>query len=168
MKKIGVFYGSTTGNTESVANLIAGKLGVAAADVHDIGKVTKELAESYDALILGSSTWGAGDMQDDWYDGVKVLKEANLSGKIVALFGLGDSDSYSDTFCDGMGGIYEELKGSGCKFVGTVPTDGYTYDDSTSVVDGKFVGLALDETNESDKTEERVDKWVNEIKPELA
>ena len=35
MKKTGIFYGSSTGTTEAVANLIASKLGIASADVHD-------------------------------------------------------------------------------------------------------------------------------------
>ncbi len=167
MKKIGIFYGSTTGNTENVANTIAEKLGVASSDVHDVSSMTEDLVNGYEVLVLGTSTWGAGELQDDWYDGVKLLKGMNLAGKVIALFGLGDSDSYSDTFCDGMGVIYEDLKDSGCTFVGSVATDGYTFDSSISVVDGKFVGLALDETNESDKTEERVDAWVEELKSQI-
>ena len=127
MKKTGIFYGSTTGTTESVARLIADKLGIAPADVHEVTKLDTALAESYEALILGTSTWGDGELQDDWYDGLKVLQGANLSGKIVALFGCGDSESYSDTFCDAMGLLYEGLKDSGCTFVGAVDDSGYTY-----------------------------------------
>ena len=75
MKKTGIFYGSTTGTTESVARLIAEKLGVSPEDVHDVSKLDTALAESYEALILGTSTWGDGELQDDWYDGIKVLKK---------------------------------------------------------------------------------------------
>lgn len=168
MKKIGIFYGSTTGTTEAIASQIAEKLGVAAADVHDVSKMTADLANSYDVLVLGTSTWGDGELQDDWYDGVKVLKGIKLSDKIIALFGCGDSASYSDTFCDGIGDLYEDLKGSGARFIGAVDASGYTYDNSTSVIDGKFVGLALDDVNESDRTEERVDAWVKTLKEDLA
>lgn len=168
MKKIGVFYGSTTGTTESVARMIAEKLGVASGDVHDAGKITAEMIAPYDVLVLGTSTWGDGEMQDDWYDGIKVLKAADLSGKTVALFGCGDSESYSDTFCDGMGILYEDLKDSGCKFIGAVPDSGYTYSASVAVVGGKFVGLAIDETNESDKTESRVSAWTDMLKADIA
>ncbi len=169
MKKIGIFYGSTTGTTESVARLIAEKLGVnASSDVYDVGKMTADLAGSYEALILGTSTWGDGELQDDWYDGIKVLKGLNLAGKIVALFGCGDSESYPDTFCDGMGIIYENLKESGCHFVGAVPDAGYTYSSSVAVIDGKFVGLAVDEMNESDKTDKRVTEWTDMLKADLA
>ena len=168
MKKTGIFYGSTTGTTESVARLIAEKLGVSPADVHDVSKLDAALAESYEALILGTSTWGDGELQDDWYDGIKVLKNANLSGKTIALFGCGDSESYCDTFCDGMGILYEDLKDSGCSFIGNkVGTDGYSFSSSIAVVNGTFVGLALDEVNESDKTAERIDNWTAELKKHI-
>lgn len=168
MKKTGIFYGSTTGTTESVARLIAEKLGVSPADVHDVSKLDAALAESYEALILGTSTWGDGELQDDWYDGIKVLKNANLSGKTIALFGCGDSESYSDTFCDGMGILFEDLKDSGCTFVGAVSDSDYTYASSVAVADGKFVGLALDDVNESDRTDARVSVWTEMLKADLA
>ena len=93
--KILVIYGSTTGTTEGVAEQIADKLGATAVNVAD---VTDEQIAGADNLILGSSTWGAGELQDDWYDGLEKLKAADLSGKTVAIFGVGDSASYSDTF----------------------------------------------------------------------
>lgn len=168
MKKTGIFYGSTTGTTESVARLIADKLGIAPADVHEVTQLDTALAESYDALILGTSTWGDGELQDDWYDGLKVLQGAHLSGKLVALFGCGDSKSYSDTFCDAMGLLYEGLKDSGCTFVGAVDDSGYTYSASVAAADGKFVGLALDDVNESDRTDDRVSAWAAQLQTELA
>ena len=120
-----------------------------------------------DNLILGTSTWGAGEMQDDWYDGIKTIKSANLSNKTVALFGCGDSESYSDTFVGGMAEIYNAAKEAGADVIGAVATDDYTFDDSEAVVDGKFVGLALDEVNEDDKTDGRIDAWIAEIQPAL-
>ena len=120
-----------------------------------------------DNFILGTSTWGAGEVQDDWYDGLKVIKNADLSGKTVALFACGDSESYPDTFVGGMLEIYNAVKQAGANVIGAVATDGYTFDDSESVVDGEFVGLALDEVNEDSKTDERIDDWVAEIKPSL-
>lgn len=159
-----VIYGSTTGTTEEVAQKIAEKLNAEAVNVAD---VTEDQIAEADNLVLGSSTWGAGELQDDWYDGIDKLKSANLKGKTIAIFGVGDSASYSDTFCGSMAGLYDAVKDSGAKIVGAVSTDGYTFDDSESVVNGKFVGLALDEENESDKTDERIDNWVKAISPEL-
>ena len=168
MKKTGIFYGSSTGTCEDLANQIADKMGVAASDVHSADKLSADLVKEYDLLILGTSTWGDGELQDDWYDGIKVLKSADLSFKSIALFGCGDSESYCDTFCDGMGILYENLKDSGCSFIGNkVGTDGYSFSSSIAVVNGAFVGLALDEVNESDKTAERIDNWTAELKKHI-
>ena len=168
MKKTGIFYGSSTGTCEDLANQIADKMGVAASDVHSADKLSADLVKEYDLLILGTSTWGDGELQDDWYDGIKVLKSADLSFKSIALFGCGDSESYCDTFCDGMGILYEDLKDSGCSFIGNkVGTDGYSFSSSIAEVNGTFVGLALDEVNESDKTAERIDNWTAELKKHI-
>lgn len=167
MNKTCIIYGSSTGTCQDLASRIAAKLGVDNADVFDAGSISAEQLEGYQNLVLGTSTWGAGEMQDDWYDGVKAVKAANLNGKTVAIFGCGDSEGYSDTFCGGMGELYNAAKEAGAKVIGQVSTDGYTYDDSEAVVDGQFVGLALDEVNEDDKTDERIDAWIAAIKPEL-
>lgn len=166
MKKTGIFYGSTTGTTESIARKIAKQLGIADSDIHDAAKLDEALVNGYEALLLGTSTWGDGDLQDDWYDAVKVLQGMDLSSKVIALFGCGDSDSYADTFCDGIGILYNDLKGTGAEFCGFVSTEGYTFDNSIAVVDGKFVGLAIDDVNEDDKTDERIAHWVDALKNE--
>ena len=157
MSKTIVVYGSTTGTCESIAQTIGDQLGAEVINVSDL--TADQLAEA-DNIVLGTSTWGAGELQDDWYDGVNVVKSANLSGKRVALFGCGDSASYSDTFCGGMKELYDAAVVAGATVVGAVPTDGYTFDDSDAVVDGQFVGLALDDVNEDDKTSERISAWL--------
>ncbi len=159
-----VVYGSSTGTCEAIAEKIAQKIGCEAINVQDL---TAEVVESNQNLILGTSTWGAGELQDDWYDGLKVLQGADLAGKTIALFGCGDCESYSDTFVGGIGELYDGIKSSGARFVGAVSIDGYTFDDSAAVVDGAFVGLALDDVNEDDKTDDRIDAWVAQISPEL-
>ena len=67
---------------------------------------------------------------------------------------------YSDTFVGGMGELYNGIKDSGAKFIGSVETDGYTFDDSEAVINGKFVGLPLDDINEDDKTDTRIEAWL--------
>jgi len=158
MKKIGIFYGSSTGTTQGIAETIASKLGVPASDVIDVSKMNADIVKEYEALLLGTSTWGDGELQDDWYNGVKVLKESDLKEKTIALFGCGDSESI----------IYEDIKDSGCTIIGKVSAKDYSFSSSIAVIDGMFVGLALDDINESDKTEERIDAWVNDIKNHLA
>ena len=160
MGKTAIIYGSTTGTTEDIAGRIASKLNIAQGDIYEISKVTADTVAGYDTLLLGSSTWGSGDLQDDWYDGIETLKGADLAGKKIALFGCGDSSSYSDTFCSALGTIYNDLKDSGATFVGSVDPSDYTFDSSDAVVDGQFVGLPIDEVNESDKTDERISNWV--------
>lgn len=159
-----VIFGSTTGTCETIAKNIAEKIGCEAINVQDI---TAETIEENKNLILGTSTWGAGELQDDWYDGLPVLQNADLNGKNIALFGCGDCESYSDTFVGGIAELYNGIKDSGANFIGRVSTDGYTFDDSEAVVDGKFIGLPLDDINEDDKTESRIEEWIQQIKPEL-
>ena len=164
MGKTIVVYGSSTGTCEAIAGKIAEKLGVEAINVSDL---TADVIAENDNLLIGTSTWGAGELQDDWYDGVDTLKGADLSGKVVAVFGCGDSASYSDTFCGGMSALYDAVKDSGAKLIGQVAADNYTYDDSESVVDGKFVGLAIDSSEDEDAIDNRIESWTESIKSEL-
>ena len=80
---------------------------------------------------------------------------------------MGCYDSDGDTFVGGMGELYNGIKDSGAKFVGSVETDGYTFDDSEAVINGKFVGLPLDDINEDDKTDTRIEAWIAAISPSL-
>ncbi|NDV78825.1 flavodoxin [Dysgonomonas sp. 511] len=166
MSKIGIYYGSTTGNTQDVAEEIAKQLGVDKADVYDVAKAGADYS-AYDVVLFGSPTFGFGDLQDDWEDYIGKLETADLAGKKVALFGCGDSSSYSDTFGDAVGKIYNAVKEKGIRLIGQVDTAGYTYDDSEAVVDGKFVGLLIDNDNESDLTGERIANWVGQLKKEI-
>ena len=159
-----VVFGSSTGTCEAIAEKIAQKLGCEAIDVQNL---TADVVNNNQNLILGTSTWGAGELQDDWYDGLKVLQGADLSGKTIALFGCGDCESYGDTFVGAIGELFNALKTSGATFVGAVDIDGYTFGDSEAVVDGKFVGLPLDDVNEDDKTDARIEAWIAAISPNL-
>ena len=116
MKKTVIVYGSTTGTCEDLAGRIAAKLGV--DNVINVTDFNDSVIADNDNLILGTSTWGAGEVQDDWYDGIKVINGADLSGKTVALFGCGDSESYADTFVGGLAEIYNAAKEAGADYVG--------------------------------------------------
>lgn len=161
MNKIAIVYGTSTGVTESVANKI--KKAIGEGDVYDIARLSADQLKPYDFLILGASTTGYGDLQNDWETFLPQLLGLDLAEKKVALFGLGDSSSYSDTFTNGMAELYNALKDK-VEILGSVSTDGYTYDDSESVIDGRFVGLALDEDNEFDQTDSRIADWVKNLK----
>ena len=53
MAKIGLFYGSTTGNTVKAAELIQKAFGPDVVDLLDVGVVSSQDLKKYDALILG-------------------------------------------------------------------------------------------------------------------
>ncbi|MCG8572227.1 MAG: flavodoxin [Spirochaetes bacterium] len=165
MGKTGIFYGSTTGNTEAVAQKIQEILGD--ADLISIDSAAVQKMTDYENLILGSSTWGLGDLQDNWEPVVSKLSDLDLNGKKVAFFGTGDQAAYPDTFVDAIGIIYDAIANSNAKFVGTWPKDGYDYSESKAEIDGQLIGLAIDDDNQSNLTDQRVKDWVASIKSEL-
>ena len=136
----GIFFGSTTGTTESVAARIAERLGVAQADVHNVAAASVEDVKKYDLLLLGSSTWGSGELQDDWPGFLDKLGKEDLSGRRVALFGCGDAGIYSDTFCDAMAEIRDGLASTGCTFVGGFDAEEYPGCGSRLCQDGEAIG----------------------------
>lgn len=160
-----IFYASSTGNSEEIASTIAKELGD--IEVFDLGSTSVEKMNDYDKLILGGSTWGDGELNDDWEDVWSNFEALDLSGKTVALFGLGDQESYSDEFCSALGIIYEQVKSNGANIIGFTSTQGYEYDESKAVVDNQFVGLVIDEDNQSDLTQDRIKTWVENIKADI-
>lgn len=163
MSKIGIFYGSNSGTTEGVAGSIKSALEAKGAEVElkDVASASKADLDGYQNIIFGTSTWGMGDLQDDWVDFVEVVNDTDLSGKTVAIFGTGDQYGYPDTFVDGIGEIFESV--SGAKVVGKWSVDGYEFDGSKGVIDGEFVGLVLDEDNQDNMSESRISDWVDSI-----
>lgn len=164
MQNIGIFYGSSTGNTEAAAKQIQNELGRNTVKLFDVENAKATDIEQFSNLLFGSSTWGLGDLQDDFVDFLSEIASANLEGKKVAIFGYGDQDSYADSFVDAIGQIYDALEGKGCEIIGMVSTDGYEYDESKAEVNGQFVGLPLDEENQSDLTDKRIKSWIEELK----
>ncbi|WP_026804554.1 flavodoxin [Aliarcobacter lanthieri] len=160
-----IFYGSNTGNCEDVAKKIAKKLGN--IDIFNLDKTKIEKINEYDKIILGASTWGDGELNDDWESAWDDFKELDLSNKTIALFGLGDQESYCDEFSNAIGIIYEHLQEVGTKVVGFTSAEGYYHDYSKAQINKEFVGLVIDEDNQSDLTDERIESWVNQIKSDI-
>jgi flavodoxin I len=165
MSHIAILYGTSGGNTESVAKSIR-ELFDNDADLYNVEAIKIDDIKPYKYLILGTSTTGIGDLQDDWDSFLPVFSKADLSDKTVAIFTLGDSASFSSSFAEAMKVIYDAIKDK-TKVVGFVDDEGYTYDDSTAVVDGRWVGLPVDEDNEYDQTDARLKAWVEELKKEF-
>ncbi|RXJ90705.1 flavodoxin [Arcobacter sp. CECT 8983] len=160
METIGLFYGSDTGTTEEVAEKIKSAFSKE-VELHNIADSSKEDLEKYDKLILASATWGSGDLQADWEDFENNLQEIDFSSKTIALVGLGDQETYSDTFCNALANLYAYVKAG--NVVGRTSADGYYFDESDSVENGEFVGLAIDDVNQDELTDERIEAWVKQI-----
>ena len=165
--KIGIFFGSTTGNTASAADQIKNDLSsLGEVDVINIANSSPAAMNDYDFVVLGVSTWGFGEIQEDWA-GCEALPGANLEGKKIALFGLGDQSGFGDTFLDAMGILADAAENAGGTIIGHWPTDGYDFGGCTALRDGKFVGLALDDDNQSNLTAERITQWTILLQNEL-
>lgn len=165
MSKVGIFYGSQGGATESAAYDISEELirrGFS-VDVCNIADASLDEFDRFDNIILGTSTMGMQVMQDDWENVLHKLTGKNLAGKKVALFGTGDQETYPDTFADGIGVLFDALQGSNAVLVGRWSTDVYVFRESNAVVDRKFVGLVLDEDTQHPRTRARIKAWVDDL-----
>ena len=158
MAKIGLFYGSSTGNTETAAYQIKEKLealdGIDAVEVHNIGASSPEQILGYQYLVMGIPTWNTGELQDDWAFFFPKLSGMNFSGKKVALFGLGDQNGYGFNFLDAMGVLGDELLVQGADLTGYWTTRTYDFAESLATDGGDFfMGLGLDNDGQADMTE---------------
>lgn len=166
MEKIGIFFGSDTGNTEKIAKIIQKSIGENICILHDISNSNKKDIEDFNFLILGIPTWYYGEVQCDWDDFLPTLKKIDFSNKTVALFGCGDQEDYGEYFCDALGTIYKTIKKNNAKIIGKWPTKEYKFESSKALLNKEyFVGLILDEDRQAEKTKERVLKWLKKILP---
>lgn len=167
-EKIGLYYSTSTGNTEVAAGYIAEAAGLRA---DDIGDASDADVQAHDAIIIGAPTWHTGEDSersgtswDDWL--YKTLPGLDLKDTKIAVFGMGDQESYCDDYCDAAGELYDCFKAQGCKMMGYTSTEGYNHVESKAERDGKFIGLMFDEDNQYDLSEERAKKWVAQLKEE--
>lgn len=176
MARIGIFFGTDTGKTRKVAKMIKNKFDDDTMDKPvNVNRCSAEEFGAFQYLILGTPTLGEGllpglsaDLENEsWEEFLPKIEDLDFSGKTVAIFGLGDQVGYAEEFVDAIIELYDFFKERGAKMVGEWPTDGYEFEHSGSVVDGKFVGLALDLDNQANLTEERVNRWLNQIAPDF-
>ena len=169
---IGLFYGSSTSHTEYIAYELQEIINTLREDsvlVYNIGQCQAEQIKQYDYLIFGIPTWDIGELQADWDVFWETLEQIDLSGKKVAIFGLGDQYGYADTFQDAMGILAEEVLVRGAKLVGYTSIEGYEFEDSIalSIDRDEFMGLSLDEDHQSDLTAERLNRWAKQVLSEF-
>ena len=171
MAKVGIFFGTDTGNTRKFAKKMAQQLGEAIADKPvNINKASVEDLLAYDVLILGSPTYGDGELpgassgvQESWEEFLPQLAGADFSGKTIALYGLGDQAGYADNFVDAIGILYDTFSCCNAKFIGFTSCEGYEFNRSKAQIDDQFVGLVLDEDCQKELSEQRLNAWLSEI-----
>jgi flavodoxin I len=176
MSRIGIFFASSTGNTRRIAKLIKKRFDdETMADALNVNKATPGLIAGYSHLILGTSTLGGGQlpglssdcMGGGWEEFLPKLANLDFTGKTIALFGLGDQDKYPGEFVDALGEIYRFVATRGAKVTGFWPTEDYDFISSKAVVDDQFAGLVLDQENQKNLTDARLETWLKQIAPDF-
>ncbi|QWF71441.1 flavodoxin [Methylomonas paludis] len=176
MSKIGIFFGTDTGTTRLVAKKIFSQLGEELADKpKNINRTSPAELLQYDALILGTPSYGIGDLpglvtgcqEAGWAEFAPYLDGVDLSGKRVALFGLGHQERYADRFASSLIHLYALFYGNGAKIIGRWSTDGYEFKHSAAIVDQQFVGLVIDQRSQPALTDGRIESWLSQITPQL-
>jgi flavodoxin I len=164
---LGLFFGTTTGFTEMAAQSVRALLGNSLSLYKNIGESTPEDLASCDNLILAIPTWDVGQLQSDWWAFFPKLDSIDFHGKKIAFVGIGDQYDYPDTFLDAMGDLWKKIEERGGQLVGQWPTEGYDFSSPKPVVNGKFIGLALDPVNQDEMTADRIKNWVEQLQSEL-
>ncbi len=166
MAKIGLFYGSSTGNTEYVAYEIKSefdKRDASLVEVFNIGSTTPEQMLQFNYLILGIPTWNTGQLQDDWEVFLPKLAGHDMTGKKVAIFGLGDQNGYGFNFLDAVGTLSDVLFDLNAEVYGLWPTESYQFNESLAQIENHFLGLGVDQEGQSQITPKRIEQWVKQI-----
>lgn len=171
MVKIGLFYGTDTGNTETIAKEVKkkleAKLGEGSVDLLEIYKKKKEDMDKYEYLILGMPTWYDGELQGDWEEFIPEMEKVDFANKKVAFFGLGDQYGYAAYFCDALGVFAEVVEKNHGQLSGLWPAKGYEHDESKAQRGDIFVGLCIDTDNQDELTNERLDQWIPQVLQEF-
>lgn len=176
MNKIGIFFGTETGTTRLVAKKLHKLLGDEIADKPvNVNRITPEEMMKYDALILGTPSYGEGEipgrsagcLEPGWEEFLAQMQNPDFSGKRIAFFGLGAQERYADRFASSLMALYKVFAGYGAELVGSWSTNGYVFQHSAAVVDGRFVGLVIDQRTQGMYTDERLAAWLAQVKPLL-
>jgi flavodoxin I len=171
MSKVGIFFGPLNGSVNRVADKMKAALGEENVEMVSVNEAEVSDLERFDKIIFGISTvgketWDSNYSNNDWNKFFPKISEANYSGKTIAIFGLGDHVTYAGHFVNAMGVLAKELMKNGAtNIVGQVSTEGYEFEESEAVIDGKFIGLPIDEDFEPELTDKRIADWIEHIKP---
>ena len=150
MKEIGLFYAMNAAKTSHIAEKIREKLG------------HKEVE-----MIMIEKAWFDGELPTYWDEMIPEIESLDLKDKKVALFGLGDQIGYPDNFVDGLGILADAFEKAGAILVGFTSAEGYSFNRSRALRDGKWCGLVIDIENQSKLTDKRIADWCEQLKKEF-
>jgi flavodoxin I len=167
MNKIAIIYSFNAVKTSKVVEMLAGHFDENEIEKVNVEDITREKFLSFDKYILGVPTWFDGELPNYWDEFVPEIEDMGLSGKTFAIFGNGDQVEYTENFVDGIGLMGKLLESLDARLIGFTSTDGYEFEGSRAVRDGKFLGLALDFENQARHNKTRVAAWVDQIKKEF-
>ena len=165
MKKIGLFYGTTGGITTGVVDEFEFNLRDE-AEIFNVEDGIKELP-NFENLILVTPSYGFGELEAHWEKVIEEFKKIDFTGKIVGLVGLGSQTTFGESFVGALKVLYDIVVKNGGTIVGLTSTEGYKFEDCESIIDGKFMGLVLDEHNQDDMTPDRIYDWLEKVKKEF-
>ncbi len=170
MNKTVLIFWPKGGNVEHAADMITKEFGEITELPMD--KVTVETLAQFDKFIVGGSslgaeTWEGTQIESPWNKFFNIIKTVDFSSKKVALFGLGDQVLWPSNFIDSLDTIYNSFIEANAQIIGAWPTEGYHFTDSKAVKGDHFIGLALDEDQQDELSEERIQTWVKQIKAEF-
>ena len=169
MNKIGIIYSFNSTKTAKAAEKIKEAFGsdfnVVPINAEDL---TEELFLSFTNLILGVPTWFDGELPNYWDEFVPALEDLNLTGKSIAIFGLGNQVEYPENFGDAVGIMADIIQERGAKLVGLSSSEGYTYESSRAFNGNQFWGLLLDQETQPRLSKDRIEKWVADLKTKFS
>jgi len=166
--KIGLIYSFNTIKTSKNAEKIKKAFGKDFdIEMVNVEEIDEKAFLSFDNMLLGVPTWFDGELPNYWDEFMPAIEQLKLKGKKVALFGLGDQVGYPENFVDAIGLLAIALEERGAKVIGLTSPEGYTFERSVALRDGKFLGLPLDIENQAALTDERIKAWVEQLKKEF-
>lgn len=168
MSKTGIFYSFNSKKTAKAAEKIIDEFGADFKIVPvNAEELTEELFLSFSNMVLGVPTWFDGELPSYWDEFVPALEDLDLKGKTIAIYGMGNQVEYPENFGDAVGILAKLVKERGAKVIGSTSTKGYAYESSKAELDGKFIGLMLDQETQPRLTKERITNWVADIKTQF-
>jgi flavodoxin I len=168
MEKVGVFFSFSSHKTSRLGEKIIDSFGTDEIEKINAERITVDEFLRFQNYIVGVPTWFDGELPLYWDEFVPAIKDLDLSGKKFAIYGLGDQKGYPENFNDGVGLFAELVSGQGATIVGYTSAEGYKFENSKAIKDGKFCGLCLDQENQAKLTEKRITEWVEELKKEFS